>query len=179
MNRFLWSFFAFLSCSQNRVPGIYVNADAVNLLTHQGITSVNGRLFSGWAYTLFSDGDTASVTPYCEGKEEGVSRKWYNNKQLKETRFYHAGRKEGEHFGWYPNGIHRFIYHYNNDLFHGNVKEWSANGTLYRDFNYAYGYEAGLQKMWESDGRLKANYEVREGRKYGLTGSKNCLSATQ
>jgi antitoxin component YwqK of YwqJK toxin-antitoxin module len=179
MARFILLFFILFSCTQNRVPGIYINASRENINSRGGLTYYNGKIFSGWSYKLFPDGDTIYLTPYLNGKEEGTSKLWYENRQLKEKRFYRSGKKNGEHLGWYSNGSPRFIYHYQNDLYQGNVKEWRADGLLYRNFNYESGHESGLQKMWEADGRLKANYEVRNGRKYGLTGSKNCLSASR
>ncbi|MGC4022562.1 MAG: hypothetical protein QM734_11755 [Cyclobacteriaceae bacterium] len=179
MKRFALLIFVATSCSQNRIPPFYVNLSDGKIKTQQGVTSLNDKLFSGWTYELFPSGDTLSLTPYLNGKEEGISRQWYANKQLKERRFFHEGKKEGEHIGWYENGFLKFIYNYKNDVYHGHVKEWQSNKIMYRDFNYIDGYEFGLQKMWESDGRLKANYEVRNGRKYGLTGSKNCMSASK
>ncbi|GHN00170.1 hypothetical protein WSM22_16590 [Cytophagales bacterium WSM2-2] len=171
--------FVVASCSQNRVPHVYANAATQKIRTQQGFTYLNDQLFSGWVYQLFPNGDTLSLTPYFKGREEGSSKEWYANRQLKETRVYHEGKKEGEHLGWYENGYLRFIYNYQNDVYEGRVKEWGPNKLLYRDFNYVKGYEYGLQRMWETDGRLKANYEVRNGRKYGLTGSKNCVSTSQ
>lgn len=168
-----------ISCQQKDVPSVFVNASAEKIITQQGLTYCNQQIFFGWVFELNAAGDTISLTPYLDGKEEGVARKWFDNHQLQEVRFYHLGKKEGEHKGWYENGKPRFVYHYANDLYHGNVMEWQADGKVYRNFNYENGYEAGSQKMWEADGRLKANYEVRNGRKYGLTGSKNCLSASR
>jgi len=168
-----------VACQQKEVPSVFVNASAERIITQQGVTYHDDKIFSGWVFERNAIGDTLSLTPYLDGKEEGLSKKWYDNHQLQEVRLYHLGKKEGEHKGWYANGAARFIYHYQNDLYHGRVTEWQANGKLYRDFHYEKGYEAGTQKMWEADGRLKANYVVRNGRKYGLTGSKNCLSASR
>ncbi|MBS1505000.1 MAG: membrane-binding protein [Bacteroidetes bacterium] len=167
------------SCRQSKVPAVFVNASAEKIITREGVTYRSNEIFSGWAFTLNAAGDTTSLTPYLDGKEEGILKLWYDNRQLKEVRVYHQGKKEGEHKGWYADGTPRLVYHYKNDVYHGNVTEWQANGKLYRDFNYENGYESGTQKMWEADGRLKANYQVRNGRKYGLTGSKNCLSASR
>jgi antitoxin component YwqK of YwqJK toxin-antitoxin module len=176
MNDCIWALLFLYACSRSPVPPIYVDASREKLVTRQGLTYQKGRIFSGWVYELYTAGDTVYLTPYLAGKEEGIVRQWFENKQLKEMRVFRAGKKEGEHVGWYSNGAPRFVYHYKNDLYQGTVREWKSDGQLYKDFNYEDGYESGLQKMWEGDGRLKANYEVREGRKYGLTGSKNCKS---
>lgn len=179
MKAFVFGCTLLIACEANQVPDYYVDAARERITTRQGITYRGDMPFSGWVYQLSASGDTMALTPYLRGKEEGMAQRWYANGQLSEQRFYHQGKKESEHRGWYANGRRRFLYHYKNDLYDGNVKEWQADGRPYRNFNYAMGYEAGRQQMWESDGRLKANYDVRDGRKYGLTGSKNCQSAAQ
>lgn len=102
--------------------------------------------------------------------------KWYSNGQIMERRYYVEGKKVGVHMGWWPNGNKRFEYHYSEDMYHGKVREWYENGQLYKRFHYKDGHEEGFQQMWKPDGRIAANYEVRNGRKYGLTGVKNCTS---
>ena len=63
-----------------------------------------------------------------------------------------------------------------NDQYEGNVKEWFENGLLCKDFNYVNGQEEGMQRMYWDNGKIRANYQVLKGRKYGLTGVKNCVS---
>ncbi|HJY63931.1 MAG TPA: toxin-antitoxin system YwqK family antitoxin, partial [Ignavibacteria bacterium] len=58
-------------------------------------------------------------------------------------------------------------------------KDWNENGMLFNDFNYINGYEEGLQRAWYPDGSLQANYVVKNNRKYGLTGVKNCITANE
>jgi antitoxin component YwqK of YwqJK toxin-antitoxin module len=142
----------------------------------KGVTYYRGERFTGTQYQLYPSGDTVSVVAFENGLRNGMSREWFDGGRHKSIRFYHNGKMEGEHLGWYANGQRRFVYHFSNDVFHGSVKEWAMNGNPYREFNYVDGQERGRQKMWEADGRLKANYEVRNGRKYGLAGSKNCSS---
>lgn len=115
----------------------------------------------------------------CDGNNNKWGKpveKWYDNGQLMERRYYENGKKVGVHLGWWPNGNKRFEYHYSMDMYDGPVKEWYEDGQLYRSFNYKDGQEFGAQQMWKPDGRISANYEVRDGRKYGLTGVKNCIS---
>lgn len=155
-----------------------VDSDTVAFVTKHGITYCEGIPFSGIRVKMFSSKDTAFIARYVDGREEGWSRTWYDNAQLREQRYFKEGRKEGTHQGWYENGILSFEASYKNDAYHGNVREWDETGNLYRDFNYINGQEEGMQRMWESDGRLKANYVARNGRKYGLAGAKNCVSLT-
>ena len=46
----------------------------------------------------------------------------------------------------------------------------------YREFTYAAGKEAGPPRMWYPDGSLRASYVVKDGRRYGLMGSKGCVT---
>ncbi|HVT85533.1 MAG TPA: hypothetical protein VHD35_10030 [Chitinophagaceae bacterium] len=156
------------------VPNVFVNAASNNFQTHQGITFLDNKPFSGWQYQLFDNGDTAYLFPFINGKENGVATQWYPGKKLKEVRQYEKGNKTGEHRGWWENGRLRFDYHFSNDLYEGSVEEWYETGQLFRKMNYEKGYEKGLQKIWRPDGSLHANYEVKNGRYYGLTGVFHC-----
>ncbi len=55
-------------------------------------------------------------------------------------------------------------------------RKLSIRAVPFRKLSYAMGHESGLQQLWQSDGALYANYIVREGRKYGLTGTKECAN---
>jgi antitoxin component YwqK of YwqJK toxin-antitoxin module len=156
------------------IPAVYVNIDKAGFIQKNGLTLLNQQPFSGWQYSLFENGDTASLIPFFDGKESGIARQWYNHNQLQQICFYEEGKRTGEHTGWWENGQLKFIHHYKNDLFDGLEKEWYPDGKLYKELNYSAGYEKGLQKIWRPDGRLHANYEVRNGRNYGLTGTMHC-----
>jgi antitoxin component YwqK of YwqJK toxin-antitoxin module len=166
------------SCySKNRefsIPAVYVNASKPDFIHRNGSTLLNQQPFSGWQYSLFANGDTASLTPFLDGKESGIAKQWYSRYQLEQISFYEDGKRSGEHRGWWENGQLKFIHHYAHDLFDGNQKEWYPDGKPYKELNYSAGYEKGLQKIWRPDGRLHANYEVRNGRNYGLTGTMHC-----
>jgi len=144
--------------------------------TEKGIFYHHGRPFTGLRMTQFGDGSVQHKTPFRRGLKHGLDSAWYPNGQVKYARMYAMGKKAGVHSMWYDNGVLKSLGTYQNDFYQGNLKEWYPDGNLYRDFNYVDGQEAGLQQMWKSDGRIKANYVVRQGRRYGLTGVKNCVN---
>ncbi len=109
-------------------------------------------------------------------KEVEIVEKWYDDGQMMERRCYVEGRRNGLHEGWWPNGVKRFEYQYKDDVYEGEVVEWYENGQMYRRMQYKDGHEHGMQQMWKADGRLLANYEMKNGRKYGLAGVKNCTT---
>ncbi len=156
------------------VPGVVVNVTDPALRQQEGFLYRNNKKFSGRTIELYPNGDTAQLTCYVDGREEGWSRKWYANKELMEERFYSSGKKEDVHKGWWPDGNPKFEYHFDNDEHEGEAKEWYSNGNRYRFFNYSKGHEEGLQQMWWLDGRVRANYVVKNGELYGLAGRKLC-----
>ena len=86
------------------------------------------------------------------------------------------GIKNGESVYFFPDGKIKRTAEYKNGVYHGEVVQYFQNGKILSKFNYTDGNEEGFQQMWKSDGRLKVNYQVINGRKYGLTGVKNCLN---
>jgi antitoxin component YwqK of YwqJK toxin-antitoxin module len=44
--------------------------------------------------------------------------------------------------------------------------------------NYQKGHEEGEQKWWYDNGKIKANYIIKDGRRYGLLGTKNCINVS-
>lgn len=158
------------------IPGNYEQATDVGFSKSQDTVFYHGKLFSGYAFYLFPNRDTAFVMGYLHGLQEGITQKWYPNKQLMEVRRYVAGRKEGIHQGWWPNGKPKFYYELSNDAYIGLVKEWFSNGTLARVFHYKEGQEDGSEKMWWDDGTIRANYVIINGKKFGLSGQKLCTN---
>lgn len=133
----------------------------------------DGLLFTGKLTEKFN-GSVTSVSEYKNGKLDGYQITYYPGGMTKEERYYKNGMKTGEHKGWWESGRLKFVYNYSNDEFDGNVKVWNEAGMLFNDFNYVNGKEEGLQKAWTADGEIQANYFVKENRKYGITGVKDC-----
>ena len=178
-NSFYALFFFLSGCDstlkkQLSVPALYIPATDKAFKQKEGYLYYNNIKFSGWLYSLYTNGDTSLLMSYAQGKEEGWCRKWYEGKKTMEERFYIGGKKEGTHKAWWPDGSLKFHYSFTNDEHNGEAKEWFSNGKPYRIFNYKQGYEEGLQKMWWEDGRVRANYVVREGQQFGLIGRKLC-----
>lgn len=167
------------SATRADMPAVMVNAAVKGFLLNKGVLYLNGKPFSGKQYTLYPTGDTACITPYFNGREHGVARQWYTNRQVKEIRHYENGHKTGEHTGWWDNGQLQFVYHFNNDVYEGALKEWYANGQLFRQMHYVNGIESGRQQVWQPNGKVFANYDVRNGRNYGLTGTMHCKNYWQ
>ena len=185
-NKLFFSFTAscliLLQCKQNKQHASFnlntINAATVAIQTKQGITYINNNPATAFIFQLYHNGDTAFTGTYINGKEDGIFNYWFENKQIKETRNFKNGRQAGEAKGWWPNGQQKFSYHFFNDVYEGNVKEWGSSGTLYRVMHYKNGQEEGGQKLWYDNGQLRSNYVIKDGRRYGLLGTKNCINVS-
>ena len=49
---------------------------------------------------------------------------------------------------------------------------------IIKSFNYVNGYENGSQKLWFNNGEVKSNYVIKNNRRYGLLGTKNCVNVS-
>jgi len=161
-----------------KVPLVYQDASNPAFEMHQDTLYFNQKKFSGIQYALYKLGDTAFVIPYLNGLEEGITKKWYPNKQLAEERLYVAGKKEGIHTGWWENGKKKFEFAVSNDTYTNDFKEWTSTGLLVKHFHYKDGQENGSQKLWYDTGKIRANYVILNCKRYGLLGTKNCKNVS-
>ena len=70
------------------------------------------------------------------------------------------------------------VYVFVNDEYEGTCREWSSDGLLVKEMNYLKGHEEGSQRWWYDNGKIKANYIIKQGRRYGLLGTKNCMNVS-
>ena len=152
-----------------------LEATAVGLERIEGRLHLEGEPFTGRLVRRHEGGSVESMTYYRDGLRHGQARAWYASGALRYRRSYRGGREEGVHVGWWEDGSLHFIYAFEDGVHEGNAREWYPDGTPYRDFNYVEGKESGPQRMWHTDGSLRANYVVKDGRRYGLIGSKGCV----
>jgi hypothetical protein len=159
-----------------RIPKVFLPDTSAQLSLRDGVLYHGDGLFSGWLYALYPNGDTLSLSPFWQGKLEGWAKTWHKNTRLAEWRFYCQGLREGLHQSWHPNGKPRFSYAFVQDLHHGLKREWYDSGQMATDMQYTMGEETGRQRAWFINGQIRYNYELRNGRIYGLSGVKNCMS---
>ncbi|MBW4891165.1 toxin-antitoxin system YwqK family antitoxin [Mucilaginibacter sp. HMF5004] len=136
----------------------------------------HNKPFTGLSYGLFANGDTARFCQFTNGKQNGLLKWYYPNRQLAQLRFFSDGKKVGIHKGWWDDGTPKFEYHLVNDEYEGELKEWFRTGKLARLFHYKAGHEEGSEKMWWEDGKIRANYVIINGEKFGLFGQKLCVN---
>lgn len=158
------------------IPDVWVSQANPGWVESQGILFLDGSPFSGWLCRIDEQGDTLFLGGYVEGLKHGRHLTAYANGQLQDVRHYRAGRQEGRVQRWHSNGQKSFEAYLVQDHYEGTVRSWYPNGQPYEEFNYQDGKEEGRQKRWDEQGKVLANYDVRNGRRYGLSGTKNCSS---
>jgi antitoxin component YwqK of YwqJK toxin-antitoxin module len=163
-----------MACQPSPETVSYIDANQVPVQARAGITYRENQPISGVLFATDAQGDTVFRVPFLKGKENGIAKFFYPGNRLREERLFVNGWKEGTHRGWYETGKHRFEYHFRDDLFEGSYKEWFPNGKPFRNMNYEKGQESGVQQIWYSTGKIKTNYIIKNDRRYGLLGTKNC-----
>jgi antitoxin component YwqK of YwqJK toxin-antitoxin module len=151
----------------------------LQLQNENGIFKNNGGAFTGIVYSMASNKkDTVAVGAFVDGKEHGEWRKYFDNGQLMERRYYFEGKKIGVYEAWWPNGAKRLLYHFENGEYEGSCADWNEKGVLMSNMHFHEGHETGEQKQFYDDGKVKSNYVMIDGRRYGLLGTKNCVNVS-
>ena len=161
------------------MPKIFIDSKTPVLHFKQDIMFLKSVKFSGYVYQLDSSRkDTILISGYLNGLLSGLTNKRFENGNIKEYRCYLKGKKNGKQISYWENGNKRFEFLAKNDAYEGVLKEWDVEGKLYHLGNFVNGQEEGSQKMWYQNGKIKANYVVRNGKRYGLLGTKNCMNVS-
>lgn len=159
---------------------ISLNIDSARFESRNGIIFLNNKTFSGKVNTLYQNSkDTLEVKEYLNGKEHGTWKKFYAHHQIYELRYFDNGSKIGNLRSWWPNGKKQMDFHFKNNEYDGTCREWNIEGNLILELNYKNGYEDGSQKMFYNNGKVRANYVVKDGRRFGLLGTKNCINVSK
>jgi len=171
-------FFIF-SCEKSsiiEIPNNVIFSNNIHLSIDGKFLLYKNKKFSGYLEEISSNNIRLSRIGYYNGRKEGIEKIWYDNNKISEIRFYRKGKKIGVHELFWDNGNKKMIAYFKNGEHNGEMTQWHKNGKVYKKFNYKSGFEEGNQKIWNDKGNLKANYDVIQGRRYGLTGIKNCKS---
>ena len=170
-------FFLFIGCNSNNKLVIHEGAKEFNAFNKQA--TYKGQVFSGFVYNTNQSMDTILTGEYKNGAKHGVWKKFYSNGVLKERRFYKRGLKVGVYEGFYNNGAKNFVFMFKKGEYNGTNRIWTKDGQLIEEFNYKKGQEFGSQKVWYLDGKIKSNYIIKDNRRYGLLGTKNCTNVSE
>ena len=88
------------------------------------------------------------------------------------------GKKEGQHLRYWDNGNLAFEYHLEDGVYHGNNRAWNREGQIVKSLHYTRGQQKGHQQLWDDKGVIRTNYVIKNNRRYGLLGTKNCINVS-
>ena len=155
------------------------NVEIFDFNSKNGIFFKNKTPFTGRVFKLHENGlDTVYIQSYFKGVKNGQFVRFYPKNRIFEKRNYIKGKKEGIHIGYWEDGSLAFEYNLKDDEYNGSLKEWNRNGQIIKSFNYVNGYENGSQKLWFDNGEVRSNYVIKNNRRYGLLGTKNCINVS-
>jgi len=138
-----------------------------------------GKPFSGTLFRLDSQNqDTLKIESYLKGSRHGKWIQYFPGHVLKEFRTFEQGKKTGVFVQYFPTGKKQQEYHFQNDEYQGLAREWNGRGVLIREMHYEAGHEEGSQKLFYDNGQIRANYVMKDGRRFGLLGTKNCVNVS-
>ncbi len=175
---FLPFFITFLGCFN---PGetIRLSSSSSEINLFKKIIIYQDSPFSGLVYEMFpSSNDTLWSCQYKNGIKDGVWKKYFQSGEIKETRLFKQNKKEGDYLGFYKDGSKNFVFQFKNGEYEGTNKVWAKGGVLVEEANFSAGYENGVQKRWYLNGKIKSNYIIKDNRRYGLLGTKNCVTVS-
>lgn len=138
-----------------------------------------GKPFSGTLFRLDSQTqDTLKIESYLKGNRHGKWVQYFPGHVLKEFRTFERGKKTGAFVQYFPTGKKQQAYYFQNDEYQGLASEWNERGVLIREMHYVAGHEEGSQKLFYDNGQIRANYVMKDGRRFGLLGTKNCVNVS-
>lgn len=160
-------------------PTEFVNSTSKNFVLTNDIIYADGKLFTGTVFNLYENSiDTLQITSYKNGLLDGKFINFYPNQKVRSIRYFEEGKKVGNYDAWWQNGKKQLEYQFTNDEYNGTCKEWNVDGQLIKLMNYKMGHEDGSQQLWYDNGKVRANYIIKDGRRFGLLGTKNCVNVT-
>ena len=156
-----------------------ISADNPQISFENSGVFFQGKPFSGKLFSLDTlTQDTLKMESYLKGNRHGIWVQYFPGHVLKECRTFEQGKKTGAFFQYFPTGKKQQEYHFQNDEYQGLAREWNENGVLIREMHYVAGHEEGSQKLFYDNGQVRANYVMKNGRRFGLLGTKNCVNVT-
>jgi antitoxin component YwqK of YwqJK toxin-antitoxin module len=156
-----------------------ISADNLQISFQNSGVFYQGKPFSGKLFSLDPQTqDTLKIESYSNGNRHGNWIQYYPGHLLREFRTFEQGKKVGVFVQYFPTGKKQVVYNFQNDEYQGLAREWNESGVLIREMHYMAGHEEGSQKLFYDNGQVRANYVMKNGRRFGLLGTKNCVNVS-
>lgn len=121
----------------------------------EGKAYKDGQLFTGEDVSYF-EGSTQvkETTQFVNGLEDGISKLYHANGQLKAKRFWKDGKKTSLWVNWDESGKKIAEASYLENQKHGDWNIWNANGQKLFEMHYEHGKKVGVWRQWDDSGKL-------------------------
>jgi hypothetical protein len=164
---------------ENNRHKLWVNADSNKVTNHNGVIYLNNAPFTGILFQLQENRrDSVFRSTYNTGMEDGEQIRFHANGKRQLQRFYTLGKKTDTLKTFWEDGKLQASYPFVNDEYEGTCREWNQQGRLIRELHYHQGHEDGWQRQWYDNGKIRTNYLLKNGRRFGLLGTKNCVNVS-
>ena len=91
---------------------------------------------------------------YRDGKQDGVTKGWYPNGQIKTMKKFDNGNRIGEWSAWFIGGNIKLKENYKDDKRHGIRTKWGNNGKKRWEMFYINGLKDGTWTFWDKNGNI-------------------------
>ncbi|WP_075603338.1 toxin-antitoxin system YwqK family antitoxin [Saccharicrinis aurantiacus] len=116
----------------------------------------DGELYSGTYVEHYPNGSIRLEMNVVDGKKQGSSSYYFEDKSKQEVRFYADNEMDGVWETWNEEGVKVGVASYKKGLKHGIWKIYDEKGTLRYDMSYKNGKKSGTWKIFGDDGKLTA-----------------------
>lgn len=165
-----------LVVSTKGIPKDTVLISNENLTLNNDVYYLNKKAYSGYIKEMYSPKQVKCLYSFLNGQQQCLSKVYYLNGVLKESRSYKKGKSFGKQYGYWENGKPKFEFIYIDDRRESLQKQWYESGGKYTFLIFKNDREDGMQKAWRENGKPYINYEVKDGHKYGLEKTNLCYS---
>ena len=112
--------------------------------------------------------DNAQKSTYVDGKRQGMTW-WYNeNKKVKSKVNFDNGKENGIYTSYYDNGQKKLVVEYVNGQKHNIQKIYYDNGQLGSQVKYNMGRREGVMTEWDFDGFKSSEVFYKHNYKVGI-----------
>jgi antitoxin component YwqK of YwqJK toxin-antitoxin module len=125
--------------------------------------------YSGWAKSIYENGQVKQLRQLKDGKLEGLQTFWYEHGQKKEEANFKDGIEDGLSTEWYDNGQKKEEANFKDGKLDGLVTWWYQNGQKSQEQNWKDDKKNGLEIEWDQNGQKEEEENWKDGKKDGLS----------
>ena len=119
--------------------------------------------FKGKVVETYSPGRPKLEIEISQGQANGLSRGWYDNRQLEVEETFLSGTSHGPRARWHANGNRKSLAQIEQGKVVGHFIEWHENGQKAAEMTIRDGKPEGLVEAWHPTGAPKSRVRFENG----------------